>query len=405
MKDNVVIIYTRWPRTFYSKKRIAKDTSPDFARRLATACLDDLVENIKSDFYDIIPVVDSNWEKTKFKLNYELDATICEGETQSEKFFNIFTYFFNKEEYKKAVLIPSDVPFLREADMISYFARLNKNSFVHGPETNGGIYAIGIKGPLNENIFEDVEWSTTKTFSQIKKASVNAVASNENISLRKASKKVYSLSESSDLNTFQDILNLRSEIRSNCRNLYSLLNEAGYYTPDVKYINYDDLSINIPVVMGIVERDKSEKPDILIQTRYKPAFDGRYSNKIEIPTGLVERFERPQMAAVREIEEETGIIVDILEQDRKLKIYKTISEYVEEFNPFCSVQQIVGERAYQGSAFICRKIGGKLKENPLENRNPRWISFEELNDLLTSSPDKIFPINIPPLMKYIDLKR
>lgn len=387
--ENAVLVFTKWPRLLYSKTRVAKDTSDEFARKLAVTSLDDLMSNISSDYYDILVGVNKNWELEQFKERYGVSGRIAEGETQSDKFYNLFSKLLNDEGYKKVLLIPSDLPFMQTSELIAAFARLEQFNFVFGPETNGGTYCIGIKGLIAKNIFSKVGWSSTHTFKDLTESCKG---------------EHYVLQQKEDINTFQDILNLREKIKHTCPKLYTLLKDNGYYAPDVRYVNFDDLQISIPIAMAIVERGDRNDLEILVQTRFKPTVDKHNTGKLEVPSGLIEKYEPAYLAAVRETEEETGICIEIQNLSVQSKHQDDISKVIA-YTPFCCVQQVSGGRAYVGFAFVGKAVGGKLQENISENRNPRFIPFKELAEIVEHNLGTVFPLNIPALKEYVKSKQ
>jgi len=282
-KENIVIIFAKEPMLDKVKTRIANETSPNFALELSLACFSDLVNKIKgSSFYDLIVGVDSLEEISWFQQNYGLDGFLVKPnkkiKTQSDKFHYIFSSLLNQKDlrYQNVILIPMDLPFITEEDLVAVFSRLNHYRFTHGPETNGGIYLIGISAPYSQNIFKNVRWSTPYSFNDLFSASQGI------------SDLVYKLKYKTDLNTFHNILEAKREITYNCPNLYLLLKKNGYYLDDSgRYVDYDSISLCIPVVSALIEKDGKNDTRLLIQTRYKPSIDPKHSGLIEIPSGLI----------------------------------------------------------------------------------------------------------------------
>ncbi len=199
--DNVVIIFAKWPEAGKCKTRIATETSPRFACEFAIACLTDLIQNIgNSDYYHLLVGVNTAKELELFKEKYDLPGILTEGETLSEKFHNIFCKLIGEQQYKKILLIPMDLPFLSQDDLISAFARLDLFPFVHGPESNGGIYLIGARIPYIRNIFQNVRWSTANSYEDLRNN-----CGREN---------VYSLNKRDDLNSFKAVLMAKRGNRS-----------------------------------------------------------------------------------------------------------------------------------------------------------------------------------------------
>lgn len=402
-KENVVIIFAKKPEIGKVKTRIAEETSAKFAYDFSRACFNDLVNKINnSDYYDLIVGVDSADDLSWFQKNFSLEGIIIKdgkkkasGETskqkiQSDKFKNIFSLLLNKNgyNYRKAILIPMDVPFISEEDLISAFARLSEKKFVHGPEGNGGVYLIGVRSPYNKDIFRGIRWSTSHCFDDL---------------LNNSGRKItFSLRFRHDLNMPEDVLRLRDEIYHNCPILYDFLESNSFYFPvKNRYVNFDDLSICIPVVSSLVQKQGEKEIEILVQTRYKPTIDKENTGKLEIPSGLIKKYESAQSAAIREIQEETGIIAEISDEQKVIDFtYLKNGDVITIYRPFCCHQQIKGGRSYISMAFISNYKEGVLSESLRENRNPRWIPISKLKKIIEKKPEKVFGLSLSVIKEY-----
>lgn len=398
-KENIVIIFAKKPARGKVKTRIARETSQNFALEFSLACFSDLVNKTKESFcYDLVVGVDTLGEIAWFEKNYGFSGFLVKPNkragNQSDKFHYIFSSLLNPKgfNYKKAILIPMDLPFLSEEDLVTAFARLDHYQFVHGPEINGGIYLIGIKAPYPRNVFESVRWSTPYSFDDLSEK------------CKKFNDSLYKLKYKTDLNTFHNILEAKEEIANSCPNLYLLLKKNGYYLSDSKrYIDYDTLSICVPVVSALIEKIKKNNIQLLIQTRYKPSIDPRHSGLIEIPSGLIEKYEPIEKVIVKEVEEETGIKCEVLNSENSISTINLNGheEVSATFKPFWCGQQLKGDRAHLNIVFLCKYISGRPKENYQETKNPQWISLEELRKIVEKEPEKIFSLHLPILIQYL----
>lgn len=398
---NVVVVFAKKPEMGKVKTRIAQETSEKFAYEFTIASLFDLINKIKdSNYYDLVIGVDSPTDLLWFQNNFSLDGMIIKNikkgvgkTTISDKFEHIFSGLLSKNShnYNKAILIPMDIPFIRAEDLISAFARLDQKKFVHGPELNGGVYLIGVRTPYRKGIFKKVRWSTSHSFEDL---------------VRNCGKEsTFILKMKSDLNVPEDIIQLKNEISHSCPILHKFLEENSYYLPtENQYINFDDLSMCIPVVSNIVEKkNKNSQIKILIQTRHKPLVDPKNTGKIEIPSGLIGKYELAHDAAVRETKEETGLITEISKEQRATSEARSSKneDVVVGYRPFYCQQQIKGGRSYLSVAFISRYISGELKESFRENRNPRWVSLKNIQRIINDNPNKIFPLSLVVLQEYL----
>jgi glycosyltransferase A (GT-A) superfamily protein (DUF2064 family) len=213
---NVVIIYTKWPEKGATKTRVGKVTGEEFAYELSVRCFDDLIKNIRfANNYDLIVGVNSKREARLFKQKYGIDSLIVQPvkvgnkqEKQSIKFHRIFSTLLNDKNYEKAILIPMDVPYLTEHDLGKAFTDLDKQQFVFGPEHNGGVYLIGVRGPFERDIFENVRWSTENSFVDL---TVNTQG------------KCIQLRYFDDINEFDDLFKIKDKIELLCPSVYELI--------------------------------------------------------------------------------------------------------------------------------------------------------------------------------------
>ena len=140
MKNDAIIIYAKWPELNKTKTRIAEETTPEFARDISMACLDDVVSHIAfSPEYDVYFGVNTEQELYNFKEKYNIPSIITThdpvayGENeQSSRMFSAFSKLFNY--HNKVLLVPIDVPELLKADIIN---ALNPDkAIIDCPSTN-----------------------------------------------------------------------------------------------------------------------------------------------------------------------------------------------------------------------------------------------------------------------------
>lgn len=399
IKDSVVVILAKRPQFGNIKTRIAKDTSKSFAHDLAVASIDDLINNLgDSNFYDLVVATDTALDLQWFEKNYKVGGFVLKKyskkfikEEKGQKINNAFEALIHEYGYEKVILIPMDMPFIQVEDIISAFIRLDSHQYVLGPETNGGIYLIGLnKKNYEEKLFKDIKWSTAESFDSLLS---NFQRCNS-----------YILKLRDDINTFQDILINKEMIKMHCPKLYGLLLRNGYYISDKdRYVNFDDLNIALPVISVIIERRNKGKKEILLQTRYKPSIDPEYSGLWEIPSGLVERYEDLEKAVIREVKEETGLDVEIVEQKKALK-YNNKKDLVQSKRPHYIVQQLKGGRSYIAFGFITTVIKGNVEAiaNIYETRNPQWIDLPKLKKLINNKKERFFPLIVPIIQQYLE---
>ena len=157
---------------------------------------------------------------------------------------------------------------------------------------------------------------------------------------------------------------------------------------------------SIPVVSAIIERENNGKKEILFQTRWKPKKDPKYSGTFEIPAGVIKKYENIVEALKREVEEETGLKVEI----KNLKTSKIYSPQGDDesfaFIPFCGQQQTKEGKPWVGFVFICEVISGEIKPQKDEVKDIQWISVEKVKEIL-KTPKQLFALQIGALELYL----
>lgn len=150
------------------------------------------------------------------------------------------------------------------------------------------------------------------------------------------------------------------------------------------------------VVCAIIENRIGDEIQVLVQTRHNPD-DDKYKGFIEIPGGKIRKNETVVEALKRETLEETGLLVDPIDQVSSGKYVAdgSKSNLVHVF----SLAEETGHHSYIGIFLRCKVSGGKLR-NTSEAVSQRWISLDELRSFITDH--KVLPINAPGLLAYFE---
>jgi 8-oxo-dGTP diphosphatase len=157
----------------------------------------------------------------------------------------------------------------------------------------------------------------------------------------------------------------------------------------------------VPIVSAIIERQRGDAREILVQIRWKPEKDPVYSGTFEIPAGGIELHESVYDALKREVFEETGLTVIGFRPDVRTKTHSHNGDDVFAFLPFCCQQQITGQNRV-GFVFVCVVADGSDPVPfPDEVKEIRWVSIGELRALLAESPERIFTFQRPVLEFYL----
>jgi rSAM/selenodomain-associated transferase 1 len=163
-----VIIMTKVPIAGTVKTRLQPLLSPKECAELAVAFLRDTVNKARVVCNKTIVAFspfDKQSELEKI-LKSEYFYVAQKGVNLGEKIFNAFRFAFENNS-DSVVMIGTDSPTFPADFIESAFDNLKSADAVLGKTADGGFYLIGLRR-LQKEIFENVEWSTAKTFEQIK---------------------------------------------------------------------------------------------------------------------------------------------------------------------------------------------------------------------------------------------
>ena len=159
---------------------------------------------------------------------------------------------------------------------------------------------------------------------------------------------------------------------------------------------------SIPVISAIIERVKNDETEILVQTRWKPEEDPKYSGCLEISAGKIGEFENVYGALNREVFEETGLKILEIFPDIKTKTHSPKNDGSFAFQPFCCQQQIKGGKPWIGFVFICKVEDKEPIAQKEECKDIRWIKKSELKQIFEKTPEKIFTFQLGVLDYYFN---
>ncbi len=158
------------------------------------------------------------------------------------------------------------------------------------------------------------------------------------------------------------------------------------------------------IVSAILLKEQDGEFKIFLQTRWKPKISPMYSGMIEIPAGGIDAYENIYDALKREVKEETNLdIVEIVDdyQGDIIKPRKGDKAFV--FKPYIC-QQVLETNSglpWIGFVFLC-KVRGKVKINGDEAKDPKWVSIEELREIIKKYEKDIFPLQFPVLKYFVE---
>lgn len=157
----------------------------------------------------------------------------------------------------------------------------------------------------------------------------------------------------------------------------------------------------IPFVAAIIESEIGGKKHILLQTRWKFSISPKYSGLYELPGGAVEAGENVYDALKREVKEETNLDVKRIVN---LKVTDDMSNIDGDsafgFSPFCCTQ-MTRPIYFMGIFFVCEVENGTPIAGKDEVKDPKWVSIEELANMLKKERKKFFTPHLPALEMYL----
>jgi len=96
--------------------------------------------------------------------SFGLPLIAQEGADLGERMLGCLSSAF-KEGFKRAIVVGTDVPDLKETDVLEAVSGLEDADVVFGPSEDGGYYLVGMKEP-HGFLFEGISWSTPETLRQ-----------------------------------------------------------------------------------------------------------------------------------------------------------------------------------------------------------------------------------------------
>lgn len=164
MKDKVIVFFTRIPTLGKTKTRLEPFLGQRSCVELQTAFIKDIYENIKNMGIDIIVNYSDHGDLEIFYDIFDEDVYFLkqEGKDLGEKMYNGISY--SLKDYKKSVLIGSDLPLLGKEDIEMAFNILEDKDIAISLTYDGGYYLIGMKEACKD-IF-NMKYSTSSVFQE-----------------------------------------------------------------------------------------------------------------------------------------------------------------------------------------------------------------------------------------------
>lgn len=164
-----LIFFCRRPAAGKVKTRLAASLGGDLAAGLYACFLKDLARaalkcGAEVFLFHTPPAGDGPALKRLLKEDFKYLPQ--RGADLGERMMNAFVSVF-REGYGKAVIIGSDTPDLRAADLRKAFRALDGKPAVIGPAYDGGYYLLGFnRGNFQPAAFSGITWSRADVFSR-----------------------------------------------------------------------------------------------------------------------------------------------------------------------------------------------------------------------------------------------
>ena len=199
MDDRCLLFFIKNPQKGQVKTRLASAIGDEMAVRLYKRFLLEMLSTLNKGtflFYLCVYPVDA-LEGLRTWLGEDYLYMPQQGENLGERMKNAFMEALAMN-FKRVVLIGSDIPSLPLEFIEEAFISLEKKDVVIGPSVDGGYYLIGFQDKkFSPRAFKGILWSTERVFEETMK-----VLEHENLT-------VHTLKTLRDIDTIQDLRNHR----------------------------------------------------------------------------------------------------------------------------------------------------------------------------------------------------
>lgn len=194
MSDKLVMVFTRNPELGKVKTRLAKTIGNQAALNIYKYLLEHTEKIIRSIDSDKAVFYTNSIENNDLWNDSVYQKHLQQGDDLGLKMSNAFKNAFN-ENYKKVIIVGSDLPDLKEHHINDAFEQLENHDIALGPAHDGGYYLMGMK-KMNELVFLNKEWGTSTVLGDTLKELV--------------SKNVFLLEALNDIDVYEDLKNYDS---------------------------------------------------------------------------------------------------------------------------------------------------------------------------------------------------
>lgn len=151
---------------------------------------------------------------------------------------------------------------------------------------------------------------------------------------------------------------------------------------------------------AIIERESDGGTEILLQIRSRDGEPERW----ELPGGQIAQFEPVLGALEREIREETGLKLALVDNLDGRQIHENDDAVVETLEPLFAYQTLRGPVDSLGFYFRCR-VEGEINQHGDDAKQPTWFPVETLQDMHRENPAQFDWLTRAALTRYLDRHR
>lgn len=158
----LLIVFVKAPLMGKAKTRLAVGIGKVHAWRIYRSMTARILRNVQSPKWDVVlSVTPARW-LGRLPLWQGLDQFSQVSGTLSPRLAQAFA------SKGPIVVIGSDSPQVTRADINRAFKSIRPGNFVFGPADDGGFWLMGAMGPLTEQHFDHVRWSTQHTLDDLR---------------------------------------------------------------------------------------------------------------------------------------------------------------------------------------------------------------------------------------------
>ena len=168
MNDNAIILFTRIPVVGKTKTRLKPLLNDDECCMVQRAFISDVYTMLQNDCSDCDIYVcfspEGNLDELMAITPGAKSHFPQSGADLGEKMFNALCHVLGRG-YKRCLLIGSDIPQLKVAQLRGAMSLLDSSDVVICPTDDGGYYLIGMKEPYNE-LFSLDEYGVSNVYDK-----------------------------------------------------------------------------------------------------------------------------------------------------------------------------------------------------------------------------------------------